>query len=88
MAEFATMIKEDYNVKRKLITACNPASNVIIERVHQTIGNMIQSAQAQNLEVEPDNFSWTGALQAVSFAVRSAVHTTVHATPMAAVSVW
>ena len=26
--------KEDYNVKRKLITACNPASNVIVERAH------------------------------------------------------
>ena len=37
---------------------------------------MIQSVQAQNLEVEPNNFSWTGVLQAVSFAVRSAAHTT------------
>ena len=82
MAEFATMIKEDYNVKRKLITTRNPASNAIIERVHQTIGNMIRSVQVQNLEVNSDNFSWTGILQAVSFAVRSTVHTTVRATPM------
>ena len=43
---------------------------------------MIQSMQVQNLEVEPDNFSWTGMLQAASFAVRSAVHTTMRATPM------
>ena len=82
MAEFATMIKEDYNVKRKLITTRNPASNAIIERVHQTIGNMIRSVQVQNLEVDSDNFSWTGILQAVSFAVRSTVHTTTRATPM------
>ena len=82
MAEFATMIKEDYNVKRKLITTRNPASNAIIEQVHQTIGNMIHSVQVQNLEVDSDNFSWTGILQAVSFAVRSTVHTTVRATPM------
>ena len=43
---------------------------------------MIQSVQAQNLEVEPNNFSWTGVLQAVSFAARSAAHTTMRATPM------
>ena len=30
---------------------------------------MIRSVQVQNLEVEPNNFSWTGMLQAVSFAV-------------------
>ena len=41
MADFATMIKEDCNVKRKLITTRNPASNAIIEQAHQTIGNMI-----------------------------------------------
>ena len=81
MAEFATMIKEDYNVKRKLITTRNPASNAIIERVHQTIGNMICSFQVQDIEVT-DEFSWTGILQAVSFAIRSTVHTTLQATPM------
>jgi len=82
MAEFATMIKEDYNVKRKLITTRNPAANAIVERVHQTIGNMIRSFQVQNLEISDKEFSWTGILQAVSFAIRSTVHTTVRATPM------
>ena len=81
MAEFKTMIKEDYNVKHKLITTRNPASNAIIERVHQTIGNMIRSFQVQDIEVT-DEFSWTGILQAVSFAIRSTVHTTLRATPM------
>ena len=83
MAEFALMIKQDYNVKRKLITTRNPAANAIIERVHQTIGNMIRSFQVQDLEVPVDaDFSWTGILQAVSFAVRSTVHTVTRATPM------
>ena len=82
MAEFATMIKEDYNVKQKLITTRNPAANTFVERVHQTIGNMIHSFQVQNMEISDKEFSWTGILQAVSFAIRSTVHTTVHATPM------
>ena len=38
MAEFATMIKEVYNVKCKLITIHNPAANAIVDHVHQTIG--------------------------------------------------
>ena len=82
MAEFATMIKQDYNVKHKLITTRNPAANAIIERVHQTIGNMIRTFQVQNVEVSDEDFSWTGILQAVSFAIRSTVHTTIRATPM------
>ena len=81
MAEFKKMIREDYDVKHKLITTRNPASNAIIERVHQTIGNMIRSFQVQDLDVTED-FSWTGILQAVSFAIRSTVHTTLRATPM------
>ena len=75
------MIREDCNVKHELIATRNPASNAIIERVHQTIGNMLRSFQVQNLEVKND-FSWTGILQAISFAVRSAAHTAVRATPM------
>ena len=38
MAEFATVIEQDCNVKHKLITTRDPASNAIVERAHQTIG--------------------------------------------------
>ena len=38
MEEFARMIKGDYGIKKRAITARNPQENSIIERVHQTIG--------------------------------------------------
>jgi hypothetical protein len=41
MGEFTKMVKNDYGIKRKPITTRNPQANSIIERIHQTIANMI-----------------------------------------------
>ena len=41
MAEFAEMIEIDYQIKRKPATTRNPQSNSIIERIHQTLGDML-----------------------------------------------
>ena len=41
MAEFSQMIKNDYGIKPRPITTRNPQANAIIERVHQTIGNIL-----------------------------------------------
>ena len=41
MAEFSKMIQDDYGIKKKPITKRNPQANAIVERVHQTIGNMV-----------------------------------------------
>jgi transposase InsO family protein len=41
MAEFVEMIEKDYGIKIKGTTVRNPQANAIIERVHQTIGNII-----------------------------------------------
>lgn len=49
MAEFTTMIKEHCNVKWKSIATHNPASNVIVEQVHQTVGDVMRSFQMWNL---------------------------------------
>ena len=43
MDEIAKMCHNDYGLKRKPITTRNPQSNAIIERIHQTIGNIILS---------------------------------------------
>ena len=80
MAEFATMIKEDYGIRRKPITTRNPQANSILERVHQTIGNMIRTFRAQEAELDEDD-PWSGILSATMFAIRSTVHTTNMATP-------
>ena len=81
MAEFAEMIKKEYGIKSKPITKRNPQANAIIERVHQTLGNMIRAHQPQLRELDEDD-PWGGMLSAITFAIRSTFHTTLQATPM------
>ncbi len=52
----------------------------MVERAHQTIGNMIRANQIRDSRDLPDG-SWTGILSAVGFAMRATVHTTNKATP-------
>ena len=49
MAEFAKMCHNYYGLKRKPITTRNPQSNAIIERIHQTIGNVIRIFDVSNI---------------------------------------
>jgi transposase InsO family protein len=79
MAEFAKMAKDDYGLKLKPITTRNPQANAIIERVHQTIGNILRTFNVQTMDsADP----WTGILAATMFAVRATYHTTLQASPM------
>ena len=79
MAEFAKMCREDYGLKRKPITTRNPQANAIIERIHQTIGNIIRTFDVQHID---DKDPWAGILAATMFAVRATYHTTLQASPM------
>ncbi len=75
------MVKEDYGIKRKPITTRNPQANAIVERVHQTIGNMIRTFELHERDIDEDD-PWSGVLAAVMYAVRATYHTTTQATPM------
>ena len=81
MAELAEMIKVDYQIKRKPATTKNPQSNSIIERIHQTLGDMLRTFELPNSEIEGD-MALNGIFSAIMFAVRSTYHTTLKATPM------
>eukprot|EP00957_Ditylum_brightwellii_P020068 1513914-Ditylum_brightwellii.AAC.1 len=63
MAEFTEMIASDYGVKKKYITARNPQESSIIERIHQTIGNMIRSFEIHGTSIDEKD-PWTGILSA------------------------
>jgi hypothetical protein len=80
MGEFATMVQSDYGVKRKPITTRNPQANSIIERVHQTIGNIIRTFQIGSIDLNEED-PWSGVLAATMFATRATYHTTTQATP-------
>jgi transposase InsO family protein len=79
-AEVRDTLKDEYGIVRKLITARNPQSNSIIERVHQVLHNMIRVLDLQDARDLPE-YGWTGILAAVRQAIRSTVHTTTRATP-------
>eukprot|EP00957_Ditylum_brightwellii_P082963 6307589-Ditylum_brightwellii.AAC.1 len=76
MAEFTEMIASGYGVKKKSITAINPQANSIIERIRQTIGNMIRLFEVHNTSIDEKD-PWTGILIAMRFATRATVHTTM-----------
>ena len=81
LAEFAEMVEDDYGIKRKPSTVRNPQSNAMIERIHQTIGNIIRSYEVSELELDEED-PFAGILAATMFATRATVHTTLQATPM------
>jgi putative transposase len=79
--DFRDMCENDYGIKRKVISTRNPQANAIVERAHQTLGNLIRSFELQdNPYLDPDD-PWGGILAAASFAMRATYHTTLQATP-------
>ena len=79
-AEVRDTLKNEYGIARKVITARNPQANSIIERVHQTLHNMIRVLEIKDARDLPD-YGWEGILAAVRQAMRSTIHTTTRATP-------
>lgn len=80
MAEVHEMLRHDYGCTINLITTRNPQANAIVERVHQTIGNMIRTWFVDDPDLD-SNDPYSGLLAAVGFATRATVHTTLNATP-------
>ncbi len=72
------MIQKDFSGTKRVITTRNLQENSIIERVHQTIGNMIRSFEL-NKSTESD--PWDSVLAAMMFAVQITVHTMLQASP-------
>ena len=82
MAEVKTMLRDHYGCVRKAITTRNPQANAMVERAHQTLHNMIRTQRIHELPGGQQDDAWRGMLAAVSFGMRSTVHTTTRATPM------
>ena len=79
MAEFSKMCQNNYVLKRKHKITRNPQSNAIIEKIHQTIGNIIRTFDVSSIV---NNDPWSGILAATMFAVRATYHTTLQEYPM------
>ena len=79
--EVSLALKHEYGIHKKLITARNPQANAIVERVHQTVHNMIRTTGLTDASDLSDDYGFQGILSAVRRAVNSTVHTTLRATP-------
>ena len=75
LAEFKTMIQADYGITVKSITSRKPQANSILERVHQTIDNIIRTFKVQDMVLNDEN-PWDRILAYTIFEL----HTTVHST--------
>ena len=80
MAEVHDTLENDYGCVINHTTTRNPQANAIVERVHQTIGNMIRTYLVDNPELDTQD-PFKGLLTAVAFATRATVHTTLNASP-------
>ena len=79
-ASFQNMVRNDYGIKAKPITVRNPQANAIVERVHQTIGNIIRTFELENNYLDETD-PWKGILSATAFAIRTTYHTTLKKSP-------
>ena len=62
-----------------MIDPPNPQANAVVERAHQTIGNMINTQGFKSKDDILDG--WAGTLAALGFTMRATVHATTRATP-------
>ena len=61
LAELITMLANDYGIPYSPISIRNPQANAIVERVHQTIGNIIRTFKIQEMDLDDEN-PWEGIL--------------------------
>ena len=50
MKEFKQTLEDSYGITKRTITTRNPQANAILERVHQTIGNIIRTFSFEDLD--------------------------------------
>jgi hypothetical protein len=79
-SEFQRLIKEECDIEAKPSSKRNPQSDAILERTHQTIGDMLHTFEAENKPTDKSD-PWSGILSAAAWAVRSACQTTLQSTP-------
>ena len=76
-AEVSAAIKNEYGIKKKLITTRNPQANAIVEQIHQVVHQMIRSSAIRDKRDLDTDTPWQGVLSTVRHAMRSLVHTTL-----------
>jgi RNase H-like domain found in reverse transcriptase/Integrase zinc binding domain/Reverse transcriptase (RNA-dependent DNA polymerase) len=69
-----------YGIRSKPTTVRNPQANAILERAHQTIGNMLRTNNLMSLPLSRPS-ALANLLRTVQWALNATFHTTLQATP-------
>ena len=67
------LIKLQYGIKAKPYSSRNRHSNIIIEIIHQVLGNLVRAYNLHKNYIY-DNYPWMRVLEASSFSVQSTYH--------------
>ena len=70
------MMTNDYGIPCNSISVRNTQAHAIVERVHQTIGDIIYTYKIQEMDLDNVN-----PLLSTTFTIRSMVHTSTQHTP-------
>jgi hypothetical protein len=81
MAEIIKTLRDDYGIVHKPITTCNPQASAMVERAHQTLGNMLRTQNFQRMADINLQDPFSGVLSAVGFTMRATIHATMRAAP-------
>jgi transposase InsO family protein len=77
--EFQELL-QSYGIKSVPTTVKNPQANSILERAHQTIGNMLRSSNLMTQDLT-SHFALSRLMHNVQWALNTTYHTTLKATP-------
>eukprot|EP00957_Ditylum_brightwellii_P182233 13883679-Ditylum_brightwellii.AAC.1 len=55
MKDFVMLVQDEYGIKYKSITTRNCQANSIVERAHQTIGNLLCMFKPGSAELDPED---------------------------------
>ena len=66
LADFQTMMASDYVISCNSISVRNPQEIAFVERVHQTIGNILHTFNIQQMDLDNEN-PWEGILSSTMF---------------------
>ena len=80
MGAVQNMLRDDYHIKKKMITTRNPQANSIVERAHKTLNYHMGSLRAHAKQDIVEQFR-VGVLTNLTRAMNSTIHTTLDATP-------
>jgi hypothetical protein len=81
--EFKSVFKQmtkNYGLNEKTGTSYNPQSNGMIVRIHQVLGNMLRTFELEERDLDAKD-PFGSFLSAAAYAMRSAYHTLLEASP-------